>query len=263
MNLDNKVALITGASEGIGRACAWAFARAGCRLILVARNSERLGALQQELAAEGYYSIIMPADLTVREQIQQVFTRIRQQYDGIDILINNAGLGLYAPLERLEAEDVHYLFELNVFAPITMIQLATPLLEKQGGTIVNISSILGRRAIPLSGAYCASKAALEMLSDAARMELHQKNIRVTTVYPGVTETAFIANAMGENHQVGANRFPRTRPEKVAAKIVQAVRRGQRDVFITPLDYLIILGTRLFPGLADWAMTKLLLPRYEV
>ncbi|MGB9604478.1 MAG: SDR family NAD(P)-dependent oxidoreductase, partial [Bryobacteraceae bacterium] len=179
MRCEGKVVLITGASEGIGAACAHAFRRRGALLSLAARSREKLEAVG------GADALITTADLRDGEARRRVIERTLERYGRLDILVNNAGAGLYTPSRQTLPELVRDLFELNFFAALDLIQKAVPaMLGQGGGMIVNVSSIAGKVTFPWLTLYCASKYALNALSDGLRMELAGTGIRVLTVCPG-------------------------------------------------------------------------------
>src|SRR5579872_5545552 len=148
MRLDGKVILITGASEGIGAACAAEFARAGARLSLTARSEEGLR------RAGGTESLITPGDITSEAVRQQVVDRTLARFGGIDILINNAGVGSYTPAWAASMEEARSVMELNFFAPLGLIRLVAPhMRSRRSGTIVNVGSIAGKMVLPWMTLY--------------------------------------------------------------------------------------------------------------
>ncbi|WP_263079754.1 SDR family oxidoreductase [Endozoicomonas sp. Mp262] len=184
-----KNVLITGCSSGIGRSLADSFHNRGYRVWATARNKERIN----DLAAKGIQ--IAELDVTSEQQIEEV---VRQIYDidgHLDILVNNAGYGSMGPLLETSARELEKQFATNVFAPMSLIRLVGAAMCNRGqGTIVNIGSISGVFATPFSGSYCASKAALNTLSDVLRMELKPFGVRVITVQPGAVRSNFADNA---------------------------------------------------------------------
>src|SRR5258708_26341361 len=178
MRIDGKVVLITGASGGIGAACAREFARRGARLSLVARSEDKL----KEVA--GADALVTAGDLTSAEVRRGVVERTIERFGAIDILINNAGVGLYAPAWKPPLDEAHAMFELNFFAPLAMVQLVVPHLRARGGgMVVNIGSIAGKVALPWFTLYSATKFALGALSEGLRMELAGEGIRMMVVGP--------------------------------------------------------------------------------
>jgi short-subunit dehydrogenase len=163
--------------------------------------------------------------------------------------VNNAGLGLSGRVEDLRAQDLRHVFEVNLFGPLNCVQAALPRMRR-GGRIINVSSVIGKRAIPKVGGYCATKAALNALSDALRVEVAGRGIAVTSVYPGTTRTAFRENSRRTKSEKRGWRPRGVTPERVAEKIADAAEAGGRDVYITLPDRLFVAGTNLLPNFAD-------------
>ncbi len=179
MRIDGKIVLITGASEGIGAACARELSKRGARLSLTARSEEKL----KEVGGAGV--VITAGDITDADVRRRVVERTVEQFGGIDILINNAGIGLYAPAWKAPLDEAHAMFELNFFAPLAMIQLVVPHLRARGGgMVVNIGSIAGKVTLPWFTLYSATKFALGSLTEGLRMELADEGSRTKSLCPG-------------------------------------------------------------------------------
>lgn len=176
MKLSNQVAVITGASEGIGAAIARRFAREGARVVLAARSEEKLKALAEELGSER--ALAVPTDVTDAEQVKRLMARTREHFGGLDILVNNAGVGLYASVAEMAWADFEQMWKVNFFGVVRCIREALPDLCERRGVVVNISSVAGKLAIPYLTGYCASKFALNAFSTGLRMELTQAGVRV-------------------------------------------------------------------------------------
>src|SRR5271163_1985279 len=169
MQIEGSVVLITGASQGIGAACAAAFRSRGAKLALLARNEERLRAV-----AKGD-ELVLAGDVTDAEFRAEAVDRTLQAHGAIDVLINNAGTGLYAPAWSASETQVRELFELNLFAPLALSQLVVPGMRQRGrGMLVNISSIAGEITLPWLTLYSTTKHALCSLPDGFRMELERE-----------------------------------------------------------------------------------------
>ena len=187
--MSNKVVMITGCSSGIGRALSQEFHRHGYRVVATARRIESLEALRNQ--GIGTESL----DVTDRQAAKRVVNSILAREGHIDILINNAGYGLFGPTLDLPDEELVSQFHTNVFAPLYLIRLVAPAMRIRGdGMIINIGSISGIVTTPFAGAYCASKAALHAFSDALRMELAPYGIRVVSVQPGGIQSDFGKNS---------------------------------------------------------------------
>lgn len=187
--MSHKVFLITGCSSGIGRALAVKLAKQGHRIYAGARNIYSL----QEIVHENIIPVAL--DVNERQQVTGVIEKITYEDGKLDCLINNAGYGEMGPLLEISPEKVESQFKTNVFSPLYLVQMATPLLMKSSrASIVNIGSAAGVFSTPFSGVYCASKAAFHSLSEVMRMELAPLGIHVMTVYPGAVSSSFGENA---------------------------------------------------------------------
>jgi short-subunit dehydrogenase len=252
MRIDGKVTLITGASEGLGAACAAEFARAGALLSLAARSEEGLR------RAGGPEALITAGDLTVEETRHAVVERTMERFGRIDILINNAGVGVYRRSWSTPMDEVRRMWELNFFAALGMAQLAVPHMRERGaGTIVNMSSIAGKFTLPWLPLYSASKSALGAWTEALRMELGRDGIHAMLVCPGYVKTEFHRHAMGGHPPgkvVAGKRFAIS-PEDCARKIRRGVERRARTVMAPHSGWLLVAAGVLFPGLVEKALTE--------
>lgn len=243
------MAVVTGASSGIGEATALALAGRGAAVMLAARAEEKLRFLEREISAAGGRALAMRTDVTDRDSVEAMVERTIEEFGSLDVLVNNAGLGLSGRVAELRAEDLRQVLEVNLIGPLVCIQAALPHM-RQEGRIINISSVVGKRAIPKVGGYCATKSALNALSDALRVEVAGRGITVTSVYPGTTQTAFRENSRRTKDEKRGWRPRGVVPEEVAAKIAAAAESGGRDVYVTLPDRLFVAGTTLAPGLFD-------------
>jgi NADP-dependent 3-hydroxy acid dehydrogenase YdfG len=233
MELSGKVVIVTGASSGIGAAFARLAARAGARLVLAARRTERLEALTAGLPE----ALAITTDMREPDQVRGMIDAAVARYGRIDVLVNNAGQGLHVPIAELRLDDLQAVVELNVYGPLVAMQAVLPLMRSQGaGAIVNVSSNTSRMVIPGIGPYSATKCALNQISATARAEWAPHGIAVSLVYPNVTETEF-HSALRAGELRGGGRFVPQSPELVAEAIAQAIRTGEADVIIppTPMD----------------------------
>ena len=247
--LKSKVAVVTGASSGIGEATARALAGRGAAVVLAARAEEKLRFLEREIFAAGGRALCVKTDVTDRDSVERMVERTIEEFGSPDILVNNAGLGLSGRVENLRADDLRYVFEVNLVGPLICIQAALPRMNR-GGHIINVSSVVGKRAIPKVGGYCATKSALNALSETLRGEVAGRGITVVSIYPGTTRTAFRENSRRTKDEKRGWRPHGVTPEKVAQKIARAAESGGRDVYVTLPDRFFVTGTALAPGLFD-------------
>ena len=253
MRIDGKVVLITGASEGIGAACAAEFAASGAKLALNARNPEKLRASAPKDA------LLVPGDLTVDADRRSVVERTLAHYGAIDILINNAGAGYYQPSWEMPMEDVRYLMELNFFAPLAMTQLVVPTMRaRRSGMIVNVGSIAGKVPLPWMSIYTVSKYALGALTDCQRMELKRDGIHTLVVCPGYVKTNFQKNVKyGKTpERVQKARRSAITAETCARALRHGVERDARTVVTPRIGWFFVIAMRLFPSLVESKMAEM-------
>lgn len=190
--MKGKTIFITGATSGIGQACARKFAAMGCRLILNGRNLVKLSALEQELIASGVEVLVLAFDVRDREAMRMAVETLPEEWHNIDVLINNAGLVIGMDKEyegSLEEWDI--VIDTNIKALLAMTRLIVPGMVKRGcGHVINIGSIAGDAAYAGGSVYCATKAAVKSLSDGLRIDLVDTPLRVTNIKPGMVETNF-------------------------------------------------------------------------
>ena len=247
MQLRDKVILLTGATGGLGAALAAEFRTCGAKLVLTGRDAVKLAAH----ATPG--DAIIPGDLCDETFRARLIDECVQRHGRIDVLVNNAGIGLYASTDRAAMPLVRRMFELNFFAPLDLAQRAIPFMRAQGGgTIVNISSIAGRLTLPWFTLYSASKFALCSFTEGVRMEFSHEGIHAMLVLPGYIHTAFQDNVLGGTPPESirkAKRFAVT-PEECAREVVAGLERGARTV-VTPFSGKLLMAlARRMPGVVE-------------
>lgn len=256
MRIDGKVAVITGASEGIGAACAVRFRERGARLVLTARSCEKL----ERVAAPD--EVIVAGDITSAETRRAVVETALARFGRIDILVNNAGVGLYGPSWQQEPAQVRALFEVNFFAPFEMARLVIPAMRaRRSGMIVNVGSIAGKTTLPWMNLYSATKSALGTFTEGLRMELMRDGIRTMLVCPGYVKTGFQQHTLRGSapRAVASRRYMAITPEACASAIARGVEREARTVLAPPGGWLLVAAMRLFPSVVERRMAALLDP----
>jgi short-subunit dehydrogenase len=245
--------LVTGASSGIGKAIARAWARRGAHVVLCARDEVALARVAREIDKEGGSATVHPADVTHEDSRRKLIERARAQTGRLDVLVNNAGRGHYGSVARIDTEEVEAIFRLNVFAPLRLAQLAIDPLTRSGGTIVMVSSVAGVIASPRMGAYAASKFALEALSMSLRAELVGTGVRVVVVRPGPVDTGFRENAVTSDGRAGVRLRGATvqSPEEVAEQTLRAVAHGRAVLETSAFVRVASVAARVAPGAVRW------------
>lgn len=188
----NKIVLITGATSGIGLGCARKFAENGDKVILTGRNEQRLAEIRQELEAKGREVLTLAFDVRDSQQAQQCINDLPEEWQEIDVLVNNAGLALgLEPEYEGDLDDWSTMIDTNIKGLLTMTRLVVPgMVERNRGHIINIGSVAGDAAYAGGNVYCATKAAVKALSDGLRIDVADTAIRVTNLKPGLVETNF-------------------------------------------------------------------------
>ncbi|MCW5976868.1 MAG: SDR family NAD(P)-dependent oxidoreductase [Bryobacteraceae bacterium] len=251
MDLRERVAIITGASEGIGAATARAFRREGARLVLNA-----LAAPPDDLA-EGDAVAHCIGDVTEEAARRRIVELAAGRFGRVDILINNAAVGLYAPPSSVPADLARRLFDINVIAPLALTQLVIPVMRRQrSGAIVNLGSVGGGVSLPWAVVYCASKFAMHAVSDSQRRELARDGIHVMKVCPGIVDTRFRENVLAGQAPSRVESIRRiVTSEQVADGIVRGLRARRRNVYVPPIGKLFMTMEFLSPRLMDWYVAR--------
>ena len=261
--LPRPVAFITGASSGIGAAAVPLFARAGYDVVLAARRMERLNALAADTARAHPAGQFIPVacDVSSDASVRAAFDAVTARFGRLDVLVNNAGFGVYGSAEETTLDQFRASMETNFLGAVSCIQAALPLLRSAvqrpiggkrhwGASIVMVSSFVGKRALPGMSAYCASKFALEALSEALRIELHDQGIAVCVVNPSVTQTEFFDAAAGVRPANYIHPRRGMSAADVAQAVLRAARRPCRNRYLSLAGKSGVLLQRLAPRLFD-------------
>ena len=209
----NKIVLITGATSGIGMACARKFAENGDRLILTGRNVDRLNDIQEELSAKGTEVKTLVFDVRDREKAEKCLSELPKEWQEIDVLVNNAGLALgLEPEYEGSFEDWETMIDTNIKGLLTMTRLIVPgMVKRDRGHIINVGSVAGDAAYAGGNVYCATKAAVKALSDGLRIDVANTSIRVTNLKPGLVETNFSNTRFHGDDERAANVYKGIKP----------------------------------------------------
>jgi NADP-dependent 3-hydroxy acid dehydrogenase YdfG len=245
--LEERVALVTGASSGIGRATAILLAENGCKVILTGRRQARLAEVAAEIKSKGGEAIYVYVDVTDESQVRSLVAETQAKWKRLDILVNCAGLMLLNPVLEADTDEWRRMIEVNLLGPMYLTRAVLPGMKNQGGGhIVNISSTAGRFTSPNAAVYAATKFGIRAFSEALRKEVYRDNIRITVVEPGATDTEIsdqltnpeirqdVAEWTGSIRQLD--------PADVARAILYAVTQPKHvsinEILIPPLEHLL-------------------------
>jgi short-subunit dehydrogenase len=254
--LTGKRAILTGASGGIGRALAAALVKAGARVALASRNAAALESLAAELRAVGGDAIVVPTDVTRGEDRSRIVETTVARFGGVDLLINNAGIGSWGHFATSTPEIMRQVMEVNFFAPVELTRIAMPHLTRGNqSAVVNIASMCGRKGMPAWSEYSASKCALVGMSEALRGEFARFDVDVITVVPGLTNSGFEKNWLRSDGRANLQFETGMSPEYLAAKIVDAIRANLREVVFGDEARTLLRFNRFFPRLTNRLIAK--------
>jgi len=240
-----KVAIVTGASSGIGRATALALAEQGGWVALASRNGEALSTLAEELKRQGREVIVIPTNVTQREQVEALVEEVLAQWGRVDILISNAGEYIRAPITDLDPADLQRSLDVNFFGGVYCVKAVLPhMLAKKSGHIVFVTSMDGKIGLPPDAPYVSAKFALTGFCEVLRQEVHDSGIAVTNVLPGRVDTVMIEDLKF------AWISPKISPESVAAAILNGIRKRKPIVIVPPQAKLLYYINVFAPTLSD-------------
>lgn len=254
--LTGRRAILTGASGGIGRAIATELARAGARLAIAGRNSEKLNELVASLRAAGSEVLAIPADLTKPDDRRHLVESAVAAFGGLDLLVNNAGVGSWGHFADSTEAICREVMEVNFFAPIELTRLAVPHLTRgEQAAVVNVTSMCGRKGMPAWPEYSASKFALVGMSEAWRGEFARFDIDVLTIVPGMTNSGFQNNWLRTDGKADLRFEEGMTPEYLATKIIDAIRANRTETVCGSEARRLLRFNRYFPRLTNWLLAR--------
>jgi 3-oxoacyl-[acyl-carrier protein] reductase len=229
MRLSQRVVIVTGAGRGIGKAIALSCAKEGASVVVSARTLSEITAVAREISQSGGVALPVQADVTSEQNILELVEQTKNRFGRIDVLINNAGVGYFAPVKDLPTHEFETMWKVNVFGVYLCTKAVLPvMINQQGGDIVNVASLAGRNAFTGGSGYCATKWALIGFGRSVMLEVRQHNIRVITVCPGSVETTFAGEKADQN------RAWVPKPQDIAAVVVGALGMP-RNVMVSEID----------------------------
>ena len=253
----NRVAVITGASSGIGRATALALAKQGAHVSLGARTEPALRELADEIRGRGREALVVPTDVTDKNQVERLVAETLARFQRVDILVANAGAYVRSPVRALTVEEVRRSMAVNFYGALyAVLAVQSYMLEQGDGNIILVSSLDGKKGLPQDAPYVAAKFALAGYSEVLRQELHGSGVHVTTVFPGRVDTRLIESL--EVPRVSA-KIP---AEAVAQSIVAAIRQPKPEVIMPVQGRALHLVNALSPRLGDWLVRLFHLQGWE-
>lgn len=260
-----KVVVVTGASSGIGADLARQLAPLGTRLVLAARSKDKLNSLHEELKSRGSDILVCPTDVSDMAQVKNLILQTEKKFGTIDILINNAGIGHFGPLDQADAGQIRQVMETNYWGAVYACLSAIPIMKaRASGTIVNITSTASFHGYPHLVVYSSAKAALHSLSEGLRIELAPFGIRVVEIQPGVIDNEFHINALGQTrHLYRVKQIRGGDPKQLTRRILQAIASGKREIVYPQYWRLYKLLVRLFPKTMEWLIVRTQVPKLDL
>ncbi|XP_074648218.1 dehydrogenase/reductase SDR family member 7B-like [Tubulanus polymorphus] len=260
-SVTGKLVFITGASSGVGKACAFLFHKLGAKVVLAARNIDALMSVKTDLMKKNDMNepIVVQLDLCDIEQITEVVKKVEDEHGPIDVLVNNAGMSYRGEIIDTDITVHQKLMHVNYFGHVVLTKAVLPAMIKQkSGHIVAVSSVQGKLSIPFRSAYSASKHATQAFFDCLRAEVAHHNIQVSVVSPGYIKTNLSLNAMtgdGSSYAIeDATTASGMEPSVVAESIVDAIERSKYDLILAPIHHRLVVYFRsLFPALVVYIM----------
>lgn len=238
MSLTGKTAIVTGASRGIGKEIAIRLGNEGMNIVLAARSLTDLEKVQQELNKLNIKSLAVATDISKEEEVTHLFDKAVSTFGQVDVAINNAGMGVFKPVEELSVTEWDKMMEVNVRGTFLLTKAVIPhMKQRKSGTIINVASDVSKRTFPNGSAYCASKYAQHAFADAVRKEVLPAGLKVSSIYPGLVDTYF-----GETEQGTDEKQEWLKPKDIANAVAYILQAP---------DYVVIDEITIHPTMQTW------------
>jgi NAD(P)-dependent dehydrogenase (short-subunit alcohol dehydrogenase family) len=257
--VEEQVVALVGASSGIGREAALRFAERGARVVVAARGGKALDSLVEEIRTNGGEATAVVADVSDPQQMEEVAHRAVREYGGLDTWVHLASISVFAPFERITPEEFRRVVEVNLLGQAYGAMAALPHIKRRGrGALVHVSSVLGRRSVPLQSPYCASKHGVDGMLESLRVELQHEGwpIGVTNVMPASVNTPFFDKSRSKLGRRPMSLPPVYPPRAVADALIYAAEKAPRDLVVGGAGKAMLLNQRLSPRLMDALMGPL-------
>ena|SRR2546421_6817903 len=252
-NLTGKTALVTGVSGGIGPYIVRELAKEQMKLVLAARKASQLEEVARQLRQEGHQILMIPTDVTDHQALQTLVAKAQQEFGGIDVLVNNAGVDMLGAYHELQWEEVDHILQVNLMAPTFLTHLVLPMmLAQRSGHIVNIASLAGKSGMAYQEAYCATKAGMIMFTSALRASYKEHGVSASVICPGGIKQAGMFQRVLDSTHVSYPAISTSPPQKVALAVLRAIKRDLPEVIVYP--------TPMKPFLALQALSPRLIER---
>ena len=252
--MTDRVVIITGASSGIGKACAYVLSQKGARVVLAARNGDKINEVAADLKKQGQQALAVKTDVSIEEDCRHLVDQAIKHFGRIDVLINNAGISMRGLFSDTSLDVIRQLMDINFWGTVYCTHYALPYILKQRGSVVGISSIAGFQGLPGRTGYSSSKFAMHGFLETLRVENLKKGLHVMIAAPGFTSTNVRKSALGPDGK-SQGESPRDEhkmmsPEKVADIIASGIKRRRRQIIMTRQGKITVWMRRVLPKLTD-------------